>query len=225
VIVLDNLAIGGTPPILERVSCTFPAGAVSAIVAPRGAGKTALLLATLGLIPADAGTVSVDGVEPRHDPLAARRRMCFVPSQAPAAPGLSVLGAARAIAGLASGELPPASDATHALRLSEIPDRLMAGPAAALGSFHRLCVWLGVHRLRKTPILLMDDPTAHLNAQEIAAFGRLVRETLDAGRCVVFTARDLELSRAAEAEAVFRIDARTLRPTSSDRPPDPERPS
>ena len=62
-------------PALWEVDCRFPAGHLSAIVGPNGAGKSTLLKAALGLVPTDAGTVFIDGVEGP----AGRNRVAYVP--------------------------------------------------------------------------------------------------------------------------------------------------
>src|SRR5688572_992304 len=64
-------------PVLWEVDASFPAGQLSAIVGPNGAGKSTLLKAALGLVPADAGRVLVDGVEGR----AALDRVAYVPQR------------------------------------------------------------------------------------------------------------------------------------------------
>ena len=53
---------------------------------------------------------------------------------------------------------PSGDEAIHALRLAEVPDRLFAVSTKALSHFHRFGVWLAIHRLRQTPVLLMDEP-------------------------------------------------------------------
>jgi manganese/zinc/iron transport system ATP- binding protein len=62
-------------PVLWEVECRFPAGHLSAIVGPNGAGRSTLLKAALGLVPADAGRVLIDGVEGS----AALDRVAYVP--------------------------------------------------------------------------------------------------------------------------------------------------
>jgi branched-chain amino acid transport system ATP-binding protein len=53
----------GTITIVPSFSLTADAGTVVAILGPNGAGKTTLLSTIAGLLPAQSGTVCVDGVE------------------------------------------------------------------------------------------------------------------------------------------------------------------
>ena len=48
-------------PVLWDVDLTVPRGVLMAIVGPNGAGKTTLMKAILGLAPAAAGQVQIDG--------------------------------------------------------------------------------------------------------------------------------------------------------------------
>jgi NitT/TauT family transport system ATP-binding protein len=57
-----SFAIDGRPLlVLDGVSFDVPDGGVTAVVGPNGSGKSTLLRLIAGLLPADAGTVNIDG--------------------------------------------------------------------------------------------------------------------------------------------------------------------
>jgi manganese/zinc/iron transport system ATP- binding protein len=64
-------------PVLWDVDLTVPRGVLMAIVGPNGAGKTTLMKAILGLAPAAAGQVQIDGKPYREQ----RRRVGYVPQR------------------------------------------------------------------------------------------------------------------------------------------------
>ncbi|WP_371998859.1 ABC transporter ATP-binding protein (plasmid) [Tistrella mobilis] len=68
--------------VLDGVDASFPAGSVTAIIGPSGAGKTTLIDLLLGLLPPDDGTVTFDG-RPLDEALAAawRPRAGWVPQE------------------------------------------------------------------------------------------------------------------------------------------------
>jgi len=68
-------------PVLKGVSCTFPSGAISALVGPSGTGKTTLLRVITGLVLPDSGDVLCDG----QSLLASFRRQVGVLLEGPAA--------------------------------------------------------------------------------------------------------------------------------------------
>ncbi|MFD0391318.1 ATP-binding cassette domain-containing protein [Tistrella bauzanensis] len=68
--------------VLNGASAVFPAGQITAVVGPSGAGKTTLIDLLLGLLPPDRGVVSIDGA-PLGEALAAtwRRQVGWVPQE------------------------------------------------------------------------------------------------------------------------------------------------
>ena len=63
---IDGLSVtypGRSEPALDSVSLTVAPGEVVALTGPSGCGKSTLLHVLLGLVPADAGSVRIGGVE------------------------------------------------------------------------------------------------------------------------------------------------------------------
>jgi ABC-2 type transport system ATP-binding protein len=58
-----------------------PAGCIVGLLGPNGSGKSTLLRMLLGLVPRDAGTARVDGVELAGDGLGVRERVAYVPGE------------------------------------------------------------------------------------------------------------------------------------------------
>ncbi len=48
-------------PVLDRVSLSIPGGQIVTLIGPNGSGKSSLLRVIAGLIPADSGSVRLDG--------------------------------------------------------------------------------------------------------------------------------------------------------------------
>jgi len=63
---------------LDDVSLSFGAGEFTVIVGPNGSGKTTLLRHLNGLLLPQSGSVVVDGVDVKKDPLTARRKVGMV---------------------------------------------------------------------------------------------------------------------------------------------------
>jgi ABC-2 type transport system ATP-binding protein len=67
---------------LHGLDLTVAAGEILALLGPNGAGKSTTVKCVVGLLEPDAGTVHVDGVDVRRDPVASRRRIGYLPEQA-----------------------------------------------------------------------------------------------------------------------------------------------
>jgi ABC-2 type transport system ATP-binding protein len=67
---------------VEGLDMTVASGEVVALLGPNGAGKSTTIQCIVGLGQQDAGTITVDGIDLRRDPVAARRRIAYVPEVA-----------------------------------------------------------------------------------------------------------------------------------------------
>ena len=66
-------------PSVDALTLTIPAGKVYGFLGPNGAGKTTTIRMITGALKPTSGTVLVDGIDVQKDPLAAKRRIGFVP--------------------------------------------------------------------------------------------------------------------------------------------------
>ena len=91
---LKNVGLSyGSRPALRDVSLVVPSGSLVAILGPSGCGKTSLLMALAGLVPIDAGTITVGSRElssPGHRIPPEHRGIGWVPQAASLFPHLSV---------------------------------------------------------------------------------------------------------------------------------------
>ncbi len=211
-IVLDDIAV--TYPDrgeagLDHFSLTIEAGQVVAIVGPSGCGKSTLLSVLLGFVVPDRGSVSIGGVPLSSlDPAAWRQHLAWVPQR----PHLF----AGSIADNLRLGCPEATDdelwdalaaACLDFRVAALPGDLSAqlgerGAGLSVGEAQRLAIARAL--LRGAPLLLLDEPTAHLDA---TTEGRVVASLQQAvqGRTVVLvTHRSAAL---ALADRVVSFDA------------------
>ncbi len=72
---------GETVTALDDVSLTVEHGGLTALVGPDGAGKTTLIRLIAGLMTADAGDLSVLGIDIAHDPQAVQDRVGYMPQK------------------------------------------------------------------------------------------------------------------------------------------------
>jgi len=180
---------GRTAPALAGVTLEIRPGERIMVTGPSGAGKSSLLALLLRFADPDAGTIEAGGVGLADLDLAAwRDQIAWVPQHphlftgtvasniALGQPGASREAVERA-AGLAGaaefiGVLPRGLDT----ELGERAGRLSAG--------QRQRIALARAFLRDAPLLLLDEPTAHLDAITAAEILGTI-ETLMAGRTVV----------------------------------------
>ncbi len=64
---------------VDDLSLTIPGGEFVGFIGPNGAGKSSTMSCIAGVIAPDEGSVSISGVDVVQDPVAARRRLGYVP--------------------------------------------------------------------------------------------------------------------------------------------------
>ena len=191
----------GRRPAIEDVSCEFATG-WSAIVGPNGAGKSTLLRVLAGLLAPSAGEVLLDGTPLARLPARERaRRIAWLPQLAEPAGELTVRET------VALGRLPhvgvfgaptPADEAAieAAMQRTECVDwadrRL-----SELSGGERQRALLARALATEAPVLLLDEPTLHLDPPHQVALAKLARR-LAATHTVVTVMHDLSLALAAD---------------------------
>ncbi|HVW20111.1 MAG TPA: ABC transporter ATP-binding protein [Opitutaceae bacterium] len=66
---------------VRDLSFSVQPGEVLGLVGPNGAGKTSTLRCLTGIIPSQAGTIRIGGVDLKADPVAAKRKLAFFPDE------------------------------------------------------------------------------------------------------------------------------------------------
>ena len=205
---LDRLEIErGGRILLRDVSLTLTGGVV-AVIGPNGVGKTTLLRTLAGLLAPAAGTVTLDGdpVRTLH-PRVRAQRIALVDPNEPVLAALSV-GDAVASARFAhhrwwEWEATPADeraidDALARTGLSPFREREIG----TLSAGERQRVWIALAIAQQAGVVLLDEPTSHLDLRASVETLRLVRELAAAGALVVCVLHALE-EAAAFADRVL----------------------
>jgi ABC-type cobalamin/Fe3+-siderophores transport system ATPase subunit len=188
--------------VLDGVDFRAEAGRVSALVGDSGAGKTSLLRCIVGLDAAVAGDVLLDGVSIRSlDPCELRRQVALV-AQAP----VMLPGDVRANVLYAR----PGADAAAALAAVGLDAALLGREAEQLSGGERARVAIARALVHEPRALLLDEPTASLHPEAVAAVERLVASLAARGMAVVVVTHDAaQAARLADVE--LRLPSATAR--------------
>jgi putative ABC transport system ATP-binding protein len=202
-----SVAYGKDEPVLRDVSVRVEPGHILAVTGPSGAGKTTMLLAMAGLLRPRHGSVTVDGVELRDRDHAVAQRVVLIPQDNGLA---AILTAAEnvQVALIAQG----AGPAEARRRMVESLDRLgLTGQADQLveelsgGQQQRTAIARGM--ALTGDVLLADEVTSELDAQNRQKVLDLLRDEADRGAAVVFATHDPEAAAACDGE-LHLVDGR-----------------
>jgi thiol reductant ABC exporter CydD subunit/thiol reductant ABC exporter CydC subunit len=180
----------------EDASFTLRPGEVVRLDSPSGAGKSTLLGVLLGFVRPDRGRVLVDGVPLAELDLAAWRRLvAWVPQK----PVFACAVVADEIGPLPRGELLAAARSIAAEHLLERRvDSLSAGER------QRVAVLRALVR-RDVRLLLLDEPTAHLDQATAALVMRAVSRLAGRGVAVLIAAHTTAVG-AGEVGAAVAVE-------------------
>lgn len=188
---------------LDDVSFSIASGESVALWGPNGAGKTTLLRALLGLIPIQ-GEVSVAGCNPFKHGEETRRQVGFVPQEVALDGSLDVDETLRFYSRLRRVEWPRATEIAAEMSLTEH----LGKRVQALSGGQRQRLALAVALLADPPVLLLDEPTANLDARARYELVYLLAG-LAGSRTVVFTSHRSDEVRTL-ADRLLWLDAGNL---------------
>lgn len=190
---IRRVVLGGRV-VLRDMGLQVRPGETVVIGGPNGAGKTSLLRAILGLLPME-GTVRIGGHDVRRAHRAAMTQVGYVP-QAPALfPEMTVGEHFRLLAALRGVGASALSEAVRAFGVSTY---LNAYPGTLSGGWLQR-VSLALALLGDPPVLILDEPTAHLDRTTRDLLWEVLRQKQAQGVTILMTTHRLE-DRVLEAD-------------------------
>lgn len=210
---LEDVALrNGERRLLAGLTLTIGAGELWAVVGPNGVGKSTLMSVLAGLREPDGGSVRLDGATPaRIAPLALARQRAYLPQTVHDTFSMSVLDAVRV------GRHPHLSgwgftgrDDERVVRdlIDELDLRaLVARDVLTLSGGERQRVSLAAALAQQAPLLLLDEPVAHLDLRHQIAVLETVSALVRAGRhAAVVIVHDLNLARRYATHALLMAE-------------------
>jgi ABC-2 type transport system ATP-binding protein len=160
---------------LSGVSFEIPEGQIVALLGPNGAGKTTMMRILTGYLTPSAGTATVAGFDVQRDRLEAAARIGYLPENGPLYPDMTARELLRFF-----GDARGLSRDRLASRIDVVVRRCDLGPVldkpvGKLSKGLRQRVGLAQALLHDPPILIMDEPTAGLDPNQIRQFRAEVR--------------------------------------------------
>ncbi|MBN9526797.1 MAG: sugar ABC transporter ATP-binding protein [Alphaproteobacteria bacterium] len=182
---------------LDRVDFMLEAGSIHALLGENGAGKSTLIKTMTGVVPRDAGTLCLGGVEiaPRSAAEATRAGIATVYQEVNLAPNLSVAQ------NLFLGRQPTRFGFVREREMRRRARALLAefdidiDIAAPLGSYsvaiqHIVAIARAVDLSAR--VLILDEPTASLDAHEVEVLFGVMRKLAARGIGIVFVTHFLD---------------------------------
>ncbi len=206
--------------VLRGISCDIAPGEFVGIVGPNGAGKTTLIRMISGMLTPDSGHARVDGHDIAHmHPRERALRIALVPQDERvvfpwSVTSMVLLGRHPHRGGLGfekAEDFEAAEDAMTLMRISHLASRSVLDLSG--GELHRVLIARAL--AQQTPVLLLDEPNAHLDIRhQVELFDLLARLHGEEGRTVVIITHDLNLA-ATHCDRILLIDEGRLAASGS----------
>ena len=166
---------------LDDLTLSIPSGRRVALIGPNGSGKSTLTRVILGMLRCE-GEVLLDGLSPDRDRRRLAPRLSYVPQSAPQL-GATVTEVVTAISAVRRLDASLVAEVAEALQLDL--DAVGGKPVRNLSGGMKQKLLLSLAFAADVELLLLDEPTASLDARSRAAFYRLVERHASAATVIL----------------------------------------
>ena len=182
-------------PVLQNISLSIPRGKVTALLGPNCCGKTTFLKALCGILPADSGKVLLDGTDLLSLPSKERAQKIAYLAQSRQIPEITVerlvlhgrfpyLGYPRRYR---AEDHTAARAAMEQMGILDLADSRLE----ALSGGQRQKTYIAMALAQNTPIILLDEPTTHLDISHQLQLLQMAKQLARQGKTVVMIIHDL----------------------------------
>ncbi len=193
---------------IENISFSIPAGQVVAFLGPNGAGKTTTMKILTGYLAPSEGTAAIAGLDIQTERIEASRQLGYLPENGPLYQDLTPGESLRFF-----GEARGMDDGLLGSRMEQVVDdcglrEVLEKPIGKLSKGFRQRVGLAQALLHDPAVLIMDEPTAGLDPNQIREFRRNLRELAQTKTILISThiLREVETT----ADRVILVNAGRL---------------
>jgi len=179
----------GRRQVVKGVSVSVARGEVVGLLGPNGAGKTTVFYMITGLVPADAGRITIDGRDVTRLPMYRRARLGigYLPQEASIFRGLTVEQNIMAILELVEPNRKKRREQLDSLLEEFHITRLRKSPSIALSGGERRRCEIARALASRPSYMLLDEPFAGIDPIAVGDIQQLVRHLKQRGLGVLIT--------------------------------------
>ena len=187
---------------VDHITFTVAKGEVLGFLGPNGAGKSTSMRMITGYLPPSEGTVTIGGFDISENPLEAKRRIGYLPENAPIYSDMSVAGFLSFCAEMRGLYGPAKAEAIGRVVEMCFLNRVMQQSVDTLskGFRHRTC--LAQALIHDPEVLILDEPTDGLDPNQKHEVRSLLRR-LGTDKAIIFSTHILEEVEAACTRALI----------------------
>jgi ABC-2 type transport system ATP-binding protein len=183
---------------LDRVSLAVKRGEIYGLLGPNGSGKTTLIRMLVGLVEADAGTITV--LDTTMPSVAILGRVGYMTQQAAVYPDLSVEENVRFFAAVYGAE----GGVRDAIDVAELTARRRELVANLSGGMRQRCS-LACALVHKPDLLLLDEPTVGVDPALRRQFWDYFRKLADGGAAIIVSSHVMDEAERCDRLGLMRF--------------------
>ncbi|HET9369920.1 MAG TPA: ABC transporter ATP-binding protein [Vicinamibacterales bacterium] len=167
----------GPVTAVDDVSFRVERGEILGFLGPNGAGKTTTMRVLTGYMPATEGSAIVAGHDVFAEPIAAKRKIGYLPETPPLYPDMTVREYLHFVANIKIGALSKADRSMrvdHVMKQTHVDD-MANRHCAKLSKGYKQRVGLAQALIHDPEVLILDEPTAGLDPKQIIETRDLIR--------------------------------------------------
>lgn len=206
----------GEKKAVDDLSLHIAPGEIYGFIGHNGAGKTTTIKSVAGLLPLEAGRITIAGIDLAKDPLACKQRMAYIPDDPQLYPfmtGMEYLNFVGDIYGVSTQQRKERI-ATYAEAFSLTSDLGQAIGAYSHGMKQKLAVLSAL--LHKPRLMLMDEPFVGLDPKAAHILKELMRELCQEGGAIFFSTHVLEVAEKLCDKVAIIQNGKLIRSGSMD---------
>ena len=184
----------GDKVAVDNLTLHIAPGEIYGFIGHNGAGKTTTLKSAVGILKFDAGTITINGVDLKKDPLACKKQLAYIPDNPDLyefMSGIKYLNFIADVFGVGPDE--------RAARIRELADRLeltadLAKPISEYSHGMKQKLAVIAAWLHDPKLILMDEPFVGLDPKASHLLKQMMREHCDRGGAIFFSTHVLEVA-------------------------------
>lgn len=199
---LENLQLAqGERTVLEGLSGSFEAGAITALVGANGAGKSTLIQAIMSELRPIRGTIECDVPKERRAWLPQQLALDLTfPMSVEELIMTGTWPSHGALLGYCGPHYRRAREVMARLGISHLAHR----PLGELSGGQRQRALLGRTLMQEAELLLLDEPFANVDIETVEVLAKVLRDMADQGTTIIVVVHDLDhLARLADCVLVL----------------------
>jgi len=198
--------------VVRDVTLATGRGEAVGLLGPNGAGKTTVFYMITGLVPADAGQITLDGRNVTHLPMYRRARLGigYLPQEASIFRGLTVEQNIMAVLELVEGSSRRRREQLDSLLEEFNITRLRKSPSLALSGGERRRCEIARALASRPSFMLLDEPFAGIDPLAVGDIQQLVRQLTARGIGVLITDHNVRETLSLVDRAYIIYDGQVL---------------